>query len=66
MREQLKARLVELKNEYESGQRMLADLEAKEANLRNTLMRIAGAIQVLEEELAKPEGQPEVVGVGTR
>ncbi len=32
---------------------MLADLEAKQANMRETLLRISGAIQVLEEELGK-------------
>ena len=30
---------------------MLAELEAKADNLRETLLRISGAIQVLEEEL---------------
>jgi hypothetical protein len=30
---------------------MLADLEAKKANLQQTLLRISGAIQVLEEML---------------
>lgn len=54
MRQQLQQRLEELKNEYETGQRTLAEMEAKSANLRNTLLRISGAIQVLEEELAKP------------
>jgi predicted nuclease with TOPRIM domain len=57
MREQLENRLAELKAEFESGQRMMAELEAKQANLRDTLLRISGAIQLLEEELAKaPEG----------
>ena len=51
MREQLTKRLEELKAEYEAGQKLLADLEAKQANLRQTLIRISGAIQVLEEEL---------------
>ncbi len=53
MREQLAQRLNELKAEYESGQKMLADLEAKQVNLKETLLRISGAIQVLEEELSQ-------------
>ncbi|GFO97058.1 hypothetical protein ig2599ANME_1256 [groundwater metagenome] len=60
MKEQLEKRLKELRSEFESGQKTLADLEAKQMNLRNTLLRISGAIQVLEEELAK-ESQPESV-----
>ena len=53
MKEQLKQRLEQLKAEFESGQKMLADLEAKQTELRQSLLRISGAIQVLEEELAK-------------
>lgn len=53
MKEQLDKRLKELKTEFESGQKVLAELTAKEINLRNTLFRISGAIQVLEEELNK-------------
>ena len=61
MRDRLEQRLRELKAEFESGQKALAELEAKQANLRNTLLRISGAIQVLEEELGKEDrqdGQP--------
>lgn len=53
MQEQLKKRLAELKAEFEAGQKRLAELEAQEANLRSTLLRISGAIQVLEEELGR-------------
>ena len=53
MKQQFEKRLSELKVEYESGQQMLADLETKQANLRATLLRISGAIQVIEEELAR-------------
>lgn len=59
MRDQLEQRLQSLKTEYEAGQKMLAELEAKQTNLRNTLLRISGAIQVLEEILA-----PEVADSG--
>ena len=53
MRQQVERRLYELKAEWASGQQMLADLEAQQTNLRNTLLRISGAIQVLEELLAQ-------------
>lgn len=49
MKEQLEQRLASLKAEFDAGQKMLTDLESKEANLRETLLRISGAIQVLEE-----------------
>jgi prefoldin subunit 5 len=52
METQLKQRLEELHAEFEAGQRMLAELEQQHANLEPTLLRIAGAIQVLEELLA--------------
>jgi len=55
MKEQLEQRLQSLKTEYEAGQKMLADLEAKQANLQTTLLRISGAIQVLEEMLNTAE-----------
>ncbi len=51
MREQLEKRLDELKNEYQNGQKVLAEVEAKRAEVRETLLRISGAIQVLEEVL---------------
>ena len=52
-------RLQELKTEYDTGQKQLTMLEARAADLRNTLLRISGAIQVLEElTVAKtPAGQ---------
>ena len=57
MKQKLTQRLQELKAEFEAGQKMLAELEAKEVNLRNSLLRISGAIQVLEEELSKENSQ---------
>lgn len=56
MKEQLEQRLKELKSEFESGQKALTELENRQANLRSSLLRISGAIQVLEEELDKPNG----------
>lgn len=53
MEKQLQTRLQSLKSEFESGQQVLAELEAKQVTVRETLLRISGAIQVLEEELEK-------------
>ncbi len=52
---QIEQRLKQLKAEYESGQKMLADLESKEANVRETMSRIADAIKILEAELVKEQ-----------
>jgi hypothetical protein len=53
MREQLEQRLKELHSEYEAGQKMQAELDARQAELRNKMLRISGAIQVIEEELER-------------
>ncbi len=53
MREQLEQRLQSLKAEYQSGQNRVAELETELAGYTETLMRIAGAIQVIEEMLAE-------------
>lgn len=50
---QLQARLAELKKEYQLGDAQLRELTQKETALRETLLRISGAIQVLEELLSK-------------
>ncbi|MDZ8263319.1 hypothetical protein [Nostoc sp. ChiQUE01b] len=55
MKKQLEQRLKSLKTEFESGKQAMQELETKQANLRDTLLRISGAIQVLEEELAEAE-----------
>ncbi|MCU0637210.1 MAG: hypothetical protein MUE87_01100 [Methanothrix sp.] len=55
MREQLEKRLDELKAEYDQGEKMLSDLDTRREQVRQTLLRISGALQVLEE-LLKEEG----------
>lgn len=60
MQTRLEQRLQGLRSEFEAGQKMLLELEQKRANLEQTLLRISGAIQVLEElltaELPEPHG----------
>ncbi len=60
MKAQLEHRLIELREEYESGQKILKDMELKIAELENrktglneTLIRISGAIDLLEEVLGE-------------
>jgi prefoldin subunit 5 len=49
MESKLKARLAELKEEYRKGQDQLMALNQEATSLNNTMLRISGAIQVLEE-----------------
>jgi hypothetical protein len=62
MRTGVEQRLGELRAEFEAGRRMLADLDARRAELQQTLLRIGGAVQVLEELLG-PAGVQEGDGV---
>jgi predicted nuclease with TOPRIM domain len=52
MHEQLEHRLAELKKDFTEGQARLQELESQQTLLRDTLLRISGAIQVIEEMLA--------------
>ena len=56
MWEHMQARLELLRQELEKGQVELQKVESQRKYLQETLLRISGAIQVLEELLA--EGQP--------
>lgn len=58
MKKQLQDRLVNLREEFESGQKMLRELQLQEDKLRESLLRISGAVQVLEEELARESETP--------
>jgi len=53
MKKQLETRLTELKQEFEKGKQRMEELDKESTEVRNTLLRIGGAIQVLEEELQK-------------
>jgi predicted nuclease with TOPRIM domain len=55
MREQIQARLEELKQELERGQAELHKLDTQRTYLHETVLRVSGAVQVLEELLR--EGQ---------
>jgi hypothetical protein len=54
MHQLIEARLRDLRSEYERGQTHLRLLEAQLTSVRETLIRISGAITVLEEFLTSP------------
>ena len=55
MEEKLKKRLQQLQEEFNKGQLRLKELEEESMQVRNTLLRISGAIQVLEETLKEED-----------
>ena len=57
MKSELEARLKELKEEYQKGQGQLLAFEQETAKLKTTMIRISGAIQVLEELLGEKESE---------
>lgn len=64
MEEAVQARLQLLRQEFETGQQRLAELEVQRQQLTETLLRISGAIQVLEEVSGEraPEAAPQENG----
>lgn len=53
MRDLITKRIGELKTDFEAGQKRLANLDRETTQLRETLLRISGAIMVLEETLTQ-------------
>jgi hypothetical protein len=56
MRDLVDSRLRELRAELEKGELELSRIERQRTNLRETLLRISGAIHVLEELEAQRDG----------
>ncbi len=54
MNDRIAQRLAALIQEYEAGQRVLAELEAKQKQVQQTMLRIEGAIEVLKELQSTP------------
>lgn len=52
MHDQMEQRLEELREQLELGEKRLRELEEERAELQQTMLRIAGAAQVLDELLA--------------
>ncbi len=60
MREQMEERLRTLQLEFNAGQEILTDLETRQTDVRTTLVRMSGAIQILVELLTQPKASAEV------
>jgi predicted nuclease with TOPRIM domain len=61
MQERIEGRLEQLRQEFDAGQSRLRELETQEAFLRERLLMLKGAIQVLEE-LRDGEGRRDGAG----
>lgn len=55
MKEKLTQRRQKLQAELEAGQKLQADYETKQSQLHETLLRISGAIIVLDEMIAEAD-----------
>ena len=53
----MEERLQRLRQELERGQQEMARLDLRRQELRDTLLRISGAIQVIEELLAQADSR---------
>jgi hypothetical protein len=49
MKAKLEERISSLRSEYENGQKMLAEIDAKRKSVSDTLLRIEGAMAILKE-----------------
>jgi predicted nuclease with TOPRIM domain len=64
IREQILARLEELKQEFETGQAELDKVEKQRTYLREKMLQISGAVQVLQELLAQEQSGEQQNGSG--
>ncbi len=62
MRDWVEQRLRDLREEFETGQKQVTAIEVRTNDLKSTLFRISGAIQVLEEVLSQPPRAPGAAG----
>jgi prefoldin subunit 5 len=58
-------RLRELEEELRKGTRMLGELDQRRAELRDTMLRISGAIQVLRELAGQEGGVPRALALNS-
>jgi len=59
MNDKLQARIEALRLEFDKGKTRLNELQAEENQLQETMLRISGAITVLQELLVDDDGEPQ-------
>ncbi|PHN01992.1 hypothetical protein [Flavilitoribacter nigricans] len=59
MKTLIEDRLTELKTEFQKGKERLSELEKESRNVEEAMLRISGAIQILEELLASNQSDTE-------
>lgn len=65
IREEAEMKLAELRNEFRAGEAMISDLDQRRAGLQETMLRISGAIQALEELLGRPNSATATSSAGS-
>jgi len=55
-RDDMEKRLAELEAELAAGERLMAELDERRQRLRDSMLRIGGAVQVLRELLGRQDG----------
>ncbi|MFE9960560.1 hypothetical protein [Micromonospora sp. NPDC005299] len=56
MLNEIRGRLAQMEQEYRTGEQQLGELLRREVSLRETMLRISGAVQVLQELLPVEAG----------
>ena len=58
----IRERLEDLRHEFKEGEAKMKELEKQQAYVRDTMLRISGAIQALEELLVQTPASPTADG----
>lgn len=60
MRDLIDRRLTELRDELDAGRKLQSELDARQAELHQSMLRISGAIQILGELAAADDARDSV------
>ena len=57
MRDLIESRMTELQSEFDAGRQLQQEMDARQEDLRRSLLRISGAIQALGELLSSADAR---------